>query len=749
MARALGGALLTIGLLFAAASPAAAHAELTETEPGGGAVLARPPRQVVLRFTESVEVSFGSIRVFDEDGERLETGRARHPDGRSSAVALELPALEKGAYVVTWRVLSADSHPVRGAFTFLVGAAPPGSEDGQALAQRLLNAEGGSTAVGAAYGAVRFAVFASLLLLVGGTAFILLLWPEGSFRPRARRMIAGAWMVAMIGTALGIGLQGAYAGGLGLADALKPSVYSAVLETRFGRVWAARLALLVLAGGLLWLLSRRNAKGEVAAYRREDDRADGSDPRPVRAEVAPPAGGGGPVGAPEPVAESPPAGGTSSDGGLASVGAPEAIAEPRPVGGASGGGGTPIAAAPQLVPERRPVAGTGASGGLPLVVSHRPAGWPVLAAAALLGAALLATPGLAGHAGAGSLVPLAMAADVAHLGAVSVWLGGLVVLAAVLLPQGDAGTMRKVVPRFSRVAFVAVVVILATGTLQGWRQVGSLDALTTTTFGRLLLVKVALFAGMVGLATASRRWVRRRYGSPGPALSPGPGATASEAADAAPADYSAGGRGATAPAGTAAATAGANAPAGTAAATAGTDADAGTDPGAGTAAGAAGTDAAVGPAADTASGPALTISRLRRSVLAEVAVAVTILAVTALLVNAVPANTALAKPLSVELVAKGLLVEVTVDPAKAGRLDLHLYTLTPAGAVRDVEDLTARLSLPAKDVGPITAPLRRAGPGHFAAYGFDVPIAGRWRLEVATRLTEVDVVRAAATVPIR
>ena len=565
MIRFLPAVVLALGLILVGASPAAAHAELQETDPAGGAVLSQAPRQVVLRFSEPVEVSFGSIRVFGHDGRRLDTGQPAHPEGRAEAVGLNLPALDSGAYVVTWRVLSADAHPVRGAFTFRVGTGPSGGDDTAALAQRLLNAQGGSTAVGAAYGAVRFAVFTALVLLVGVTAFVVALWPAGLGVTRVRRLLVGAWAVSVVSTALGIGLQGAYAGALDLSDAVKPTVVEAVVQTRFGRVWISRLVLLVGAAGVLGLLTRR----------------------------------------------------------------------------------------PATTPSRRLVAVT-----------------------AVVGAGLLATPGLAGHAGTGSLAPLAVAVDVIHLGAVSVWLGGLAVLVGVLLRQGDRNTLWRVAPRFSRVAFAAVIVILATGTLQSWRQVGSLAALTSTTYGRLLLAKIALFATMVGLAAASRSWVRRRYRKPQLALSTGPGAAAAE------------------------------------------------DPGA-------------------------SLGRLRRSVGAEAAVAGVVLVVTSLLVNAVPAKTALAKPYAAELVAKDLLVEVTVDPAKAGPLDLHVYTLTPAGIIRDVEDVTAKLSLPAKDVGPLTAPLRRAGPGHFAAYGFDVPIPGAWRLEVVARLSDVDQVQASAEVPIR
>jgi copper transport protein len=128
--------------------------------------------------------------------------------------------------------------------------------------------------------------------------------------------------------------------------------------------------------------------------------------------------------------------------------------------------------------------------------------------ACLLGAGLLVTPGLAGHAGSGELVPLGVAADLLHLAAVSVWLGGLVVLVTCVLPR--PADLRTVVPRFSELAFDAVVVIVISGLFQAWRQVGALSALTATPYGRLLLAKVAVVAVLVGFGVVSRRMVQNR-----------------------------------------------------------------------------------------------------------------------------------------------------------------------------------------------------------------------------------------------
>ncbi|MGH2651347.1 MAG: hypothetical protein ACRDHK_09070, partial [Actinomycetota bacterium] len=75
--------------------------------------------------------------------------------------------------------------------------------------------------------------------------------------------------------------------------------------------------------------------------------------------------------------------------------------------------------------------------------------------------------------------------------------------------------------------------------------------------------------------------------------------------------------------------------------------------------------------------------------------------------------------------------------------------LSPAGAVKDVAELTASFRLPDRDVGPLKVPMQRAGPGHFSAYGFELPLRGTWQLEVVARLTEFDQVRASADIPVR
>jgi copper resistance protein D len=132
------------------------------------------------------------------------------------------------------------------------------------------------------------------------------------------------------------------------------------------------------------------------------------------------------------------------------------------------------------------------------------------AAAAILSAAFVGSLAWAGHAIGGQGVEgvLHPAADVLHLIAAAAWLGTLVPLALLLgLAANDAAalaTARTATLRFSTLGIVAVGTLLCTGLVNTWYLVGSPAAMTGTDYGRLLLVKIALFLIMVTIASVNR-----------------------------------------------------------------------------------------------------------------------------------------------------------------------------------------------------------------------------------------------------
>jgi len=152
-----------------------------------------------------------------------------------------------------------------------------------------------------------------------------------------------------------------------------------------------------------------------------------------------------------------------------------------------------------------PVLGRLRGGGAAAV---RSIGWRVGAAAVAVG--LLRTPGLVGHASEGRDAWAGSVADLVHVGGLAIWLGGLAVLAIVVLPRRRIDELEHVVSRFSSIAFFAVAAMASAGAFLAWQLVGGWHGLVATRFGHVLLVKMAVFAGLLVAARSSKQWVDKR-----------------------------------------------------------------------------------------------------------------------------------------------------------------------------------------------------------------------------------------------
>jgi copper transport protein len=381
-------------IALAVVPSASAHAILLSSMPASDSVVDRAPRSVVLRFNEPVESAFGSVRVYDSQAKRVDEGRVVRPNQTTVEVGIGR-RLANGTYTVTWRVVSADSHPISGAFVFHVGA--PGANSGGVAAQVL----GGGTprSVDVLFTIVRFFDFALLLLVIGGAVAIA--YPLESAAPRLKAgllAVLGVWagLLALIALA-GIVLQGAKAGGFGLGEAASWSSFRSVLDTRFGKVWLLQAALAAVVA-LLALLARRRPGGRVVSF--------------------------------------------------------------------------------LLVP-------------------------------ALV---LAATPSLSGHASVRGDV--AVVGDLAHVAAGAVWTGGLAFVVIALVAAGSERwpLAARAVPLFSRLAVVSVAVLLVAGALNAYEELGSWHGLWDTTYGLLLLAKIALVLPVLALGAYNNRYAVPRLG---------------------------------------------------------------------------------------------------------------------------------------------------------------------------------------------------------------------------------------------
>lgn len=574
LALLLGGLLLDV----VSARPALAHAELASTSPARDARLEEAPAEVTLEFTGAVSVGSGYARVLAAGGERVDTG---DPSAGGSTVTIPLrDDVADASYIVTYRVLSADSHPISGAYAFVVG-------DGE-LVPAVSGAAGEATdpMVAVALPAARWLGFAGVILAVGVPVLLLTCWPAGWTERRMHRLTSAGLVGLVVGAGLTFLLQGSYAAGQGLSGMVDAELVSSTASSTYGMTLLLRIAAAAALAGVLARVRRRL----------------------------------GPT-------------------------------------------------VPLLV--------TGGASALAVIVTFAAVGHPV----------------------AGPWPPLAVASSAVHVAAMAVWLGGLTALLAGVLRGGTAARdVARVLPVYSRLAFGAVAALVVTGVVQSIREVGTPTALFGTTYGRLLLAKLAVVLLVLAAAGVSRVWVQQHLGHP-PRVSR---RRVTAHAFAARPD-----------------------------------------------------DALVEAAEARTETSTAEVRLLRRSVLVELLLAVAVLGVTAVLVGTPPARATVTEPVDVTLPLDGGAgtapgsVQVSVSPAATGPNTLHVYYFDESGRLAQPEDIRVTLTEAEQETGPLEVDMVPGGPGHSIGDGMDIPTAGSWTLTVSIRLDEFSVATASTEFVVR
>ncbi|HEY7061660.1 MAG TPA: FixH family protein [Chloroflexota bacterium] len=248
-------------VLGAAVGRVAAHATFERSEPAPNAILARPPAEVRVWFSEDTEPRFDELRVFEGARHRVDRDNAAPLPGNSRALSVGVGDLAPGTYTVSWKTVSAvDGHVARGAFPFTVGldqppapAALPGAEAGGAapspwaVVSRWLNLLTAVLLVGPFVFLPRVLGAALRAALPDDDPAALAAWEAGRRRGLALAVAAAA--TGLGAAALALVVQAATAADMEPWQALG-SPLGALLGTRYGAIWAARVGCLVALGGL-------------------------------------------------------------------------------------------------------------------------------------------------------------------------------------------------------------------------------------------------------------------------------------------------------------------------------------------------------------------------------------------------------------------------------------------------------------------------------------------------------------------
>jgi copper transport protein len=394
---------ITVVAAVAAASlalPAAAwaHAALLQTTPVASRVVNTAPAQVTLRYSEPVEPRFAIVSVTNAAGDKEAAGPPARSAANPDTLVVPLKKLAEGWYLVYWRVISVDGHPVRGAFTFAVGPNP-------GPAPQFVIPSTSETAATPKLVAARWVAFLAMMAAIG--LFVLRI-------AVARPVVARVSGTRLRDVSIAFGVASAVA-----LVAIPVYFLLSTAEFALRSFWSS---------GALFPLVRVSAFGRGWL-----------DLEIVFALFV----------------------------GAATV----AIWLDRP--------------------ERR---------------QRSVAALLALVGAMAAAGAVLLVPGTAGHAGQTAPRGLSLAFDWLHLVAGSVWVGGLiglVVLAATLPAARRVAALVVCVPRFSNVALVSVLVLVGAGIGSAVQHLPTLASLWQTSYGKALLVKIALLGAALLLAAVN------------------------------------------------------------------------------------------------------------------------------------------------------------------------------------------------------------------------------------------------------
>jgi copper transport protein len=226
-------AVAALLLVVCGSSGALAHASLVATEPRDGSMVAQAPKTVRLRFNEPVTPAV--VRVIDSSGTTRNDAAVHAVD---ETVEITLPeGLPAGSQVISYRVISADGHPVAGSMTFSVGMGKPATAPSSS-----------DTALGVLIWLSRIGLYLGLFVGVGGVFFNA--W-SGDVRTGSKPVVA-ALTLGLISAVVALGCQGLDLLGLKTSDILTLAPWRAAIATTLG----PSLVIAAAAMGFGWLALR-------------------------------------------------------------------------------------------------------------------------------------------------------------------------------------------------------------------------------------------------------------------------------------------------------------------------------------------------------------------------------------------------------------------------------------------------------------------------------------------------------------
>ncbi len=385
--------VLLLALMGIFTFPASAHAVLVNSNPADNATLTSAPSQVDLYFSEAIDPNLSKLSVMDAKGQQVDAHDAHLDPADATHLLVSLPKLSDGVFTVMWAAVSAtDGHQTTGSFPFAVGSVAAGA---MSMAQTPTTSSSFDVGIIAS----KVLLYIPTAAIIGAIMFSIIVWKPSlqqasleaddlpNYARFIQKLLLGAFLLLIIADLLSLFTQAGQVSGRLIGWPWQPDFKTILLNTRFGILVLARLALVFVLAGLLL-------------------------PRPRR------------------------------------INRYLALA---------------------LIP------------------------------------LLLLTFTLESHAAAEPQPILPILSDWIHFAAISVWVGGLIsffgAMASInkLAPDTRTNLTAILIPHFTLLAMSSVGFLALTGVYSAFLRIGQLGSLIDTTYGRVLLVKLAFLAPMLAL----------------------------------------------------------------------------------------------------------------------------------------------------------------------------------------------------------------------------------------------------------
>ncbi len=248
------GLILAMVCMFLFPSFIDAHAYLQQSSPSANETILSSPSKITLQFNESIQPAFHSIQVTNSTGERVDLDDSYIADNQPKTLEANIrPNLADGLYIIGWKIISGDGHPLEGSIPFQIGSS--------SISTNVPSANSTGYYPGLDLILIRWLLYLSMAFLMGILSFYLFMYPSNPkakhpLPQRSRKMLWISYGGIAVSILLGLPLQATIEARLQWSELWTTPWLNQMMQTNFSAIWLTQVVMVVILGGFMYIANR-------------------------------------------------------------------------------------------------------------------------------------------------------------------------------------------------------------------------------------------------------------------------------------------------------------------------------------------------------------------------------------------------------------------------------------------------------------------------------------------------------------